>query len=93
DLRVAAAPLWEAVDALLLPTTPMHPTHDQVAAEPFAVNDRLGRFTNFVNLMDLAALAVPASPRHDGLPFGVTLLAPAFHDHRLLELGNEWMGG
>jgi allophanate hydrolase len=92
ELRAAAAPLWQAVDALLLPTTPMHPTHDQVAAEPIAVNDRLGRFTNFVNLMDLSALALPAPPRRDGLPFGVTLLAPAFHDHRLLELGAEWMG-
>jgi allophanate hydrolase len=71
----------------------MHPTHDQVAADPIAVNARLGRFTNFVNLMDLAALALPGAPRDDGLPFGVTLLAPAFHDHRLLELGERWMGG
>jgi allophanate hydrolase len=93
ELRAAAAPLWEAVDALLLPTTPMHPTHDQVTADPVGVNDRLGRFTNFVNLMDLAALALPAGPRADGLPFGITLLAPAFHDHRLLELGAEWIGG
>ena len=77
----------------MLPTTPMHPTHDQVTADPVGVNDRLGRFTNFVNLMDLAALALPAGPRADGLPFGITLLAPAFHDHRLLELGAEWIGG
>ena len=47
---------------------------------------------NFVNLMDLAALAVPGPPRSDGLPFGVMLLAPAFHDRRLLELGLEWTG-
>jgi allophanate hydrolase len=93
ELRVAAAPLWEAVDALLLPTAPMHPTHDQVAADPIAVNARLGRFTNFVNLMDLAALALPAPPRPDGLPFGVTLLAPAFCDRRLLDLGEQWMAG
>jgi len=92
ELRAAARPLWETVDALLLPTAPMHPTHDQVAADPVAVNARLGCFTNFVNLMDLAALALPAPPRPDGLPFGVTLLAPAFHDHRLLELGRRWMG-
>ena len=92
ELRAAAAPGWETVDALLLPTAPTHPTHDEVAADPVGVNARLGRFTNFVNLMDLAALALPAPPRRDGLPFGVTLLAPAFHDQRLLELGAEWMG-
>ncbi|HWC86026.1 MAG TPA: allophanate hydrolase [Solirubrobacteraceae bacterium] len=92
-LRASAAPLWEAVDAVLLPTAPLHPTHAQVAADPIAVNERLGRFTNFVNLMDLAALALPAPPRSDGLPFGVTLLAPAFHDRPLLELGAHWAGG
>jgi allophanate hydrolase len=93
ELRAAAAPLWESVDALLLPTAPLHPTHDQVAADPVDVNARLGRFTNFVNLMDLAALAIPADVRPDGLPFGVTLLAPAFHDRRLLDLGEQWMDG
>jgi allophanate hydrolase len=93
ELRVAAAPLWEAIDALLLPTAPIHPTHEQVAAEPIAINDRLGRFTNFVNLMDLAALALPGPARRDGLPFGVTLLAPAFGDQRLLELGARWERG
>ncbi|HWF35794.1 MAG TPA: amidase family protein, partial [Solirubrobacteraceae bacterium] len=93
ELRAAAAPLWEEFDALLLPTTPFHPTHEQVAADPVAVNARLGRFTNFVNLIDLAALALPAPPRPDGLPFGVTLLAPAFDDRRLLDLGERWLGG
>jgi allophanate hydrolase len=91
-LRAAAAPLWDGVDALLMPTVPMHPTHEQVAADPIGVNERLGRFTNFVNLMDLAALAVPGPARRDGLPFGVTLLAPAFEDHRLLALGARWTG-
>ena len=92
ELRSAAAPIWDEVDAVLLPTTPMHPTHEQVAAEPIAVNSRLGRFTNFVNLMDLAALALPGPLRGDRLPFGVTLLASAFHDRRLLDLGAQWTG-
>ena len=93
ELRAAAAPIWEEVDALLLPTTPIHPTHEQVAADTVGVSEQLGRFTNFVNLMDLAALALPGPPRSDGLPFGVTLLAPAFQDWRLLELGRDyWMG-
>ena len=89
-LRRAADPIWESVDALLLPTAPLHPTLAQVAAEPLDINTRLGRYTNFVNLMDLAGLAVPADPRSDGLPFGVSLLAPAGSDERLLELGAEW---
>jgi allophanate hydrolase len=92
ELRAAAAPLWELVDALLLPTTPLHPTHAQVAEDPVGVNERLGRFTNFVNLMDLAAVALPGPMRADGLPFGVTLLAPAFADRRLLELAAAWSG-
>jgi allophanate hydrolase len=90
SLRRAADPIWDAVDALLLPTAPLHPTLAQVAAEPVQVNTRLGRYTNFVNLMDLAGLALPAGLRSDGLPFGVSLLAPAGSDERLLELGAFW---
>lgn len=92
-LRAAAAPVWSEIDALLLPTTPGHPTHEQVAADPVEVNEALGRFTNFVNLVDLAAVSVPAPARTDGLPFGVSLLAPAFHDHRLLGAAAGWSGG
>ena len=91
ELRAAARPLWEEVDALLLPTTPIHPTHHQVANDPIGVNQQLGRFVSFVNLMDLAALALPGPMRGDGLPFGVTLIAPAFADRTLIELGREWM--
>lgn len=91
-LRRAADPIWRTVDALLLPTAPFHPTLAQVRAEPVEVNTRLGRYTNFVNLMDLAGLAVPADPRADGVPFGVSLLAPAGSDERLLELGARWTG-
>jgi allophanate hydrolase len=91
-LRRAAEGIWEAVDALLLPTAPSHPLLADVAAEPVMVNERLGRYTNFVNLMDLAGLALPAGVRADGLPFGVSLLAPAWSDLRLLELGADWLG-
>jgi allophanate hydrolase len=90
ELTRAVAPLWEAVDALLLPTTASHPTLDEVAADPIGVNAGLGRFASFVNLMDLASLALPGPQRDDGLPFGVTLHAPAFFDERLLELGAVW---
>jgi allophanate hydrolase len=90
ELRAAAAPIWRQVDALLLPTTALHPTHAEVDAEPLAANARLGAFTSFVNLMDLCALALPGPLRGDGLPFGVTLHAPSHHDRRLLELGADW---
>jgi allophanate hydrolase len=85
-----AGRIWERVDALLLPTTVLHPTHAEVAAEPVQANGRVGRLTNFVNLMDLSALALPGPVRADNLPFGVTLHAPAHHDRRLLELGCAW---
>jgi allophanate hydrolase len=92
ELACSAAGIWAAADALLLPTVPGHPTLAQVREDPVGVNEALGRFTNFVNLMDLAALALPGPRRPDGLPGGVTLLAPAFHDHRLLALGAAWGG-
>ncbi|HEU5109149.1 MAG TPA: allophanate hydrolase, partial [Micromonosporaceae bacterium] len=65
-LRRATEPIWRAVDALMLPVTPDHPRLAEVAADPVGVNARLGRFTNFVNLLDLAAVAVPAGRRPDG---------------------------
>ncbi|PUB24841.1 allophanate hydrolase [Promicromonospora sp. AC04] len=82
---VVARELFSRVDAVLLPTTTEHPTLAAVAAEPIAVNSRLGRFTNFANLLDLAALAYPAGTV-DGLPFGAQLVAPAFTDHGLAAL-------
>jgi allophanate hydrolase len=88
----ATAPVWRAADALLLPVTPGHPSHAQIAQDPVGVNARLGTYTNFVNLMDLCAIAVPAGQRADGLPFGVQLIAPAFHDDALHRLAARWTG-
>ncbi|WP_367183155.1 amidase family protein [uncultured Cellulomonas sp.] len=88
---MAATSELSAVDALLLPTTTQHPTLADVAADPVGVNSDLGRFTNFANLLDLAALAVPAG-QVDGLPFGVQLVGPAFCDARLAELGRLLTG-
>ena len=85
-LRRRAAQVFETLDALLLPTAPTHYKIEEVLAEPLALNARLGTYTNFVNLLDLCGLALPAGSRQNGLPFGVTLLAPAFHDFNLLEL-------
>jgi allophanate hydrolase len=78
------------VDALLVPTAPHHPTIAQVNADPIAVNSQLGTYTNFVNLADCCALALPAAMRADGLPFGVTLIAPAWQDEALVRFGKFW---
>ncbi|PPF65052.1 allophanate hydrolase [Clavibacter michiganensis] len=74
-------------DALLTPTTTWHPTLVEIAADPIGGNSRMGRYTNFANLLDMASTAVPAGVV-DGLPFGVMITAPAFHDlavHQLAE--------
>jgi allophanate hydrolase len=68
------------VDLVAVPTVAEAPTVGEVAADPLGVNRRLGRFTNGCNLLDLCAAAVPAGLREDGVPFGTTLLAPAFGD-------------
>jgi allophanate hydrolase len=91
-LQRAAQGIWEQVDAVVLPTAPLHPTHAQVASDLVGVNDSLGRFTNFANLLDLAAVALPGGQRPDGLPFGITLFGPAGDDRRLLELAAQWLG-
>ncbi|MFI7584217.1 allophanate hydrolase [Kocuria sp. M1N1S27] len=83
-----ARQVFGALDALVLPTTTHHPTLAEVAADPVGANSRMGRFTNFVNLLDLSALAVPAG-RVDGLPFGVQLVGDAFQDDRLVDVARE----
>ncbi len=80
ELRRVRDVTFRSVDALLLPTAPTAYTVKQVLADPIQLNSRLGTYTNFVNLLDLCGLAVPASMRDDGIPFGVTLLAPGGHD-------------
>ncbi|WP_433888319.1 allophanate hydrolase [Streptomyces sp. CA-111067] len=72
-------------DALLLPTTPGHPTLAEVAADPVGANTRLARFTNSANLLDLCGIAVPAG-EVGGLAFGVMLLGPAQCDDRIAEI-------
>ena len=85
-LRRETEAVWRAVDILFLPTAGTIFTPAEIAADPFGRNVQLGRYTNFVNLLDLAALAIPAGFRRDGAPFGVTVMAPAFADRRLAAL-------
>jgi allophanate hydrolase len=84
-LAARSRELLAGFDALLTPTTTWHPTIEQVAADPVGANSRMGRFTNFANLLDMSALALPAGSVH-GLPFGVMLTGPAFHDRALMAL-------
>jgi allophanate hydrolase len=91
-LRRRSEAVWGDIDALLLPVTPTHPTLAEVAADPVGVNSRLGTFTNFVNLLDLCAVAVPGVDTDAGLPFGVQFVAPAFADLPLLDLASGWAG-
>jgi allophanate hydrolase len=85
-LKKHITPLLAAVDVLLLPTVPTVYTRAQVLAEPYRTNRNLGYYTNFVNLLDLVALAVPAGLRADGLPAGVTLIQQAGSDLMLADL-------
>ncbi|MEG1038782.1 MAG: allophanate hydrolase [Pseudomonas sp.] len=79
----------EGFDALLVPTSPTLRTLAEMQAEPILYNAQFGTYTNFTNLADLSALAIPAGMRADGLPAGITLLAPAWHDHALASLGKR----
>lgn len=83
--------LLAEVDGLLVPTAPIAPTIEAVNADPVALNSQLGTYTNFVNLADLCALAVPAGFRDDGLPFGVTLISGAWKDRELQSLASQWL--
>jgi allophanate hydrolase len=89
----AAEAQWARMDVLLLPTVPTQDTVEDVNADPIARNARLGRYTNFVNLLDCCAIALPAGFRANGLPFGITLIAPAFCDDALATLADAFERG
>jgi allophanate hydrolase len=89
DLRRETAGVWEQADFLLLPTAPTHYTIAQVQQAPVDLNSNLGYYTNFVNLLDLAAVAIPAGFKPNGLPFGVSLIGKAFTDDGLLQVADR----
>jgi allophanate hydrolase len=92
-LRRQAEAVWAACDLLLLPTAPTLPTVERALADPLRVNSLLGTWTNFANLLDCAAVAVPAARAADGRPFGVSLVGPAGTDEALLAAAAQWEAG
>jgi allophanate hydrolase len=91
-LRRSAERAWAGTDAILVPTTPGPATVDEVDADPFGRNTRLGRYTNGVNLLDLCAIAVPGADRADGWPTGISVLGPAWSDHAVAALAAHLVG-
>jgi allophanate hydrolase len=89
EIRLEIETVLAGVDLLLLPTTPTIYKITQVQAAPIELNTNLGYYTNFVNLLDMAAIAIPAGMRGDGLPFGVSLIGAAFTDQGLLAIADR----
>ncbi len=88
--RARARQLFEQIDCLLTPTAPRHYLVEDVLKDPVQLNSNMGFYTNYMNLLDLCGLAVPAGFYSTGLPFGFTLVAPAFDDVKLLNAANRW---
>ncbi|MFG1263301.1 MULTISPECIES: allophanate hydrolase [Xanthobacter] len=91
ELRARVAPILAGIDALLLPTAPSAYTVEEVLADPIRLNSRNGTYTNFVNLMDLCGIAVPTKITAAGVPYGITLLAPAGKDAEMAALGRAYV--
>lgn len=91
-LRREAEGVWTSIDFLLTPTAGRAYRVSEVVADPLQLNTNLGYYTNYVNLLDLCALALPAGSLSCRVPFGVTLLAPAFYDDHLLAWGARFLG-
>jgi len=90
ELAVQAAAVWADCDLLMVPTTTGHPRFADIDADPIGLNSQLGRYTNFVNLLDWCALAVPSGTTTAQLPFGVTFIAPPRHDAALARFARGW---
>ena len=91
ELKRQADLLWDSIDMLAFPTTGTTYRVAELLAAPVALNSALGFYTNFVNLLDMAALAVPAGIRHNATGFGVTLIGPAGTDLALLDAADAYL--
>jgi allophanate hydrolase len=92
ELKQKSRETFKQADVILVPTAPTIYTVAQIEKKPVDLNNHLGHYTNFANLLDLAAVSLPAGMRQDGVPFGVSLIAPAFSDKALLALGARFQG-
>lgn len=90
DLEIEAKKAWAKCDVIMVPSAPNHPTMEDLKNHPIIKNSELGMYTNYVNLMRLCAVAVPAGFTEKGMPFGVTLLAQEGSDNALLKLAAQW---
>lgn len=90
EMKRRTAGVWNDIDILVTPTAGTIYTVEEVLADPIKLNSNLGYYTNFMNLLDLSAIAVPAGFLGNGLPFGITFGAPAFSDAALLDLARRW---
>jgi allophanate hydrolase len=88
-LRQECQAQWQEIGALLTPTAGRHYRIEEIEADPIALNANLGYYTNFMNLLDLCAVAVPGVFTKQQMPFGVTLVGPAFQDRKLLSMANR----
>ncbi len=80
--------LLAAYDFMMTPTAGTHYTIDEVNKDPVQLNSNLGYYTNYMNLLDYASIAVPAGFTDKDLPFGVTLVSHAFTDQKLLSFAH-----
>ncbi|MEO0488416.1 MAG: allophanate hydrolase [Cyanobacteria bacterium J06659_2] len=90
QLKRTVYPLWDKIDCLVVPTTGTVYRIDEIEAEPVKLNANLGYYTNFVNLLDLAAIALPNGFQSNGIPTGVTFIAPPFSEAYLTGLGSAF---
>jgi allophanate hydrolase len=91
ELQRWAEGLWQQVDALAFPTTGTTYRVAELLEAPIALNSNLGRYTNFVNLLDMAAIAVPAGARSNSTGFGITFIGPAHSDKALIALAQTYV--
>ncbi|ASR50917.1 allophanate hydrolase [Blastomonas fulva] len=91
ELKRHADTLWESIDLMAFPTTGTTYRVAELAAAPIALNSALGFYTNFVNLLDMAALAIPAGTRANSTGFGITLIGPADTDRALLDVADAYL--
>ncbi|MEO0698761.1 MAG: allophanate hydrolase [Pseudomonadota bacterium] len=91
ELKRQSDEMWDDLDLLAFPTTGTTYRIRELAEEPVALNSHFGKYTNFVNLLDMAALALPAGVREDATGFGITLIGPAHSDHALLDAAQTYL--